>query len=206
LIVDVRDDVEHLNQALFQLINAAQNTPGITINSAELLANGLIWLVPTGLLVGWFRGSLLLRQLLVTAIVSGLAGLLINQLIGLAWYHPRPIEAGVGQTLIPHVQDSSFPSDHLTLIWAVGFSLALHKTTRLAGYALALVGIPVAWARIYLGVHFPLDMIGAALVALCSAKLAVNQERRLSWPLTQLLLHAYRMIFSGLIRRGWVRQ
>lgn len=198
--------MEHFNQALFLLLNAGPNTSGMAINSTEFLANETIWLVPAGLLIGWFRGSLPLRQVLVTASVSGLTGLLLNQLIGLAWYHPRPFGVGIGQTLIPHVLDSSFPSDHLTLLWAVAFSLALHEVTCFSGYVLALLGIPVAWARVYLGVHFPLDMIGAVLVAISSAGIVSSQSHRLCEPLTQLLLNLYRILFSVPIRRGWVRQ
>ena len=198
--------MEHLNQSLFLLLNAAPDASIIVTTAARFLADGLIWALPAGLILGWLRGSYATRQVLIAATVSGLVGLLINQLIGLVWYHPRPFEAGIGQTLIPHVQDSSFPSDHLTLIWAVAFSLLLHEQPRRVGWVLALLGIPVAWARIYLGVHFPLDIIGAALVALSSAWLTLRQEHRLIVPLMRLLLPAYRSIFAGLIRRGWMRQ
>jgi undecaprenyl-diphosphatase len=198
--------VEGLNQSLFLLLNAAPGASGVVVDTARFLADGLIWIVPAGLIIGWLRGSSATRQALIAATVSGLAGLLINQLIGLVWYHPRPFEAGIGQTLIPHVQDSSFPSDHLTLIWAIAFSFLLHEQARLAGWVLALLGVPVAWARIYLGVHFPLDIVGAALVALISAWLILREEPRLIAPLMRLLLPAYRTIFAGLIRRGWVRQ
>ncbi len=191
---------------LFLLLNAGQNASGIVVDTARLLSDGLIWIVPAGLIIGWLRGSSATRQVLIAATVSGLAGLLINRLIGLVWYHPRPFEIGVGHTLIQHVQDSSFPSDHLTLIWAVAFSLLLHEQPRLAGWALVLLGVPVAWARIYLRVHFPLDILGAAVVALSSAWLILGEEHRLVAPLMRLLLRLYRTIFAGLIRRGWVRQ
>jgi len=198
--------LERLNDSLFLLINAAPGASGIVVDSAIFFAYGLIWLVPTGLFIGWLRGSSALRQILIAATVSGLAGLLINQLIGLVWYHPRPFEAGIGHTLVPHVRDSSFPSDHLTLIWAIAFSLLLREQSRLAGWALALMGVLVAWARIYLGVHFPLDMLGAVLVALGSAWLILSAEHQLITPIMRLLLPAYRTIFAGLIRKGWVRK
>lgn len=198
--------MERLNQALFLLLNAGQNASGIVIDTARFLADGLIWVVPAGLIIGWLRGSSAARQVVIAATVSGLAGLLVNQMIGLVWYQPRPFEIGVGHTLIPHVQDNSFPSDHLTLIWAIAFSLLLHQPSRRAGWALALLGAPVAWARIYLGVHFPLDILGSAVVALSSAWLILVEEHRLVAPLMRLLLPFYRTIFSGLIRRGWVRQ
>ncbi len=198
--------MEQLNQSLFLLLNAGQNTSGVAVVTATLLADGLIWIIPVGLVIGWLRGSSATRRVLIAAMVSGLIGLLINQVFGLIWYHPRPFEIGIGQTLITHVRDSSFPSDHLTLIWAIAFSLLLHKQFRSAGWALVLLGIPVAWARIYLGVHFPLDIFGAAFVALCSAGLTVSQERWLIPPLMRLLLPPYRTICAGLIRRGWVRE
>lgn len=198
--------MEHLNQTLFLLLNAAPGASRIVVETARFLAEGLVWIVPAGLIIGWLRGSSATRQVLIAATVSGLAGLLINQLISLGWYHPRPFEAGIGQTLIPHVMDSSFPSDHLTLIWAVAFSLLMHEQPRLAGWALAMLGLPVAWGRIYLGVHFPLDMLGAALVALSSAWLILGEEHRFIVPLMRLLLPPYRTMFAGLIRRGWVRQ
>ena len=198
--------MERLNDSLFLLLNAAPGASGIMVDTAIFFAYGLIWLVPTGLFIGWLRGSSTMRQILVAAAVSGLVGLLINQLIGLVWYHPRPFEAGIGQTLVPHVQDSSFPSDHLTFIWAIAFSLLLREQSRLAGWLLALMGMLVAWARIYLGVHFPLDMLGAALVALGSAWLILSVEHRLIKPLMPMLLSAYQTIFAGLIRKGWVRK
>lgn len=193
-----------MNLALFLLLNAGQHASGMAIGAARFLAQDLVWMVPAGLSVGWLRASSATRQVLIVAAVAGLAGLLINQTIGLVWYHPRPFEAGIGRTLIPHAQDSSFPSDHLTLIWAVAFSLLSHRQTRFAGWALALMGLPVAWARIYLGVHFPLDILGAALVALLIARLVLWQERRLIAPLMRLLLPLHQLIFAGLIRKGWV--
>ncbi|PKO83170.1 MAG: undecaprenyl-diphosphatase [Betaproteobacteria bacterium HGW-Betaproteobacteria-11] len=198
--------MEQLNESLFLLLNAAPGESSAMVGIAHFLAERLIWIMPAGMILGWLRGSMAARQILVAAMVSGLTALLINQVIGLVWYHPRPFEAGIGRTLIPHVRDSSLPSDHLTLIWAVAFSLLLHEQSRIIGWALAASGMTVAWARIYLGVHFPLDILGAALVALSSAWLILGQEHRLVTPLMRLLLPLYRTIFAGWIRRGWVRQ
>jgi len=92
------------------------------------------------------------------------------------------------------------------LIWTIAFSLVLHKKLRLTGWVIALLGIAVAWARIYLGVHFPLDILGSALVALSSAQLIVRVEHRFIASLMRLLLPGYRMMFASLIRKDWVRQ
>ena len=133
-----------------------------------------------------------------------LAGLLINQFIALLWPHPRPFMLGLGHNLIAHAVNSSFPSDHLTGLWAFSFSLLMHRSQRMTAVALALLGLPMAWARIYLGVHFPLDMLGAALVAGFSAWLAFRGARLYLAPLYSLAMAIHRALFGALIKRGWV--
>ncbi len=197
--------MEHLNQVVFLLLNAGPHAPAIVVDGARILAQGVIWLVPLGFALGWLRGSVPVRQALLSATLAGLAGLAINQAIGMVWYHPRPFELGIGHTLIPHAQDSSFPSDHLTLIWSIAFTLMPHRKTRRAGWIIALAGVPVSWARIYLGVHFPADILGALPVALVGAALARGVGKRITEPLAERLQWLYRALFTGLIRRGWAR-
>ena len=184
-----------------------QNIQGtLLLAIATFFAEYAIWALPAIIGFGWLRGSKNTRKVLLEATASGLAGLLINQIIGLVWQHPRPFMIGLGHTLIPHAADSSFPSDHLTLLWAVAFSFLMHRSPRLAGIALALLGLPVAWARIYLGVHFPLDIVGAALVAVLSAWLAFR-EVRIYLPATyNLALGVHRVLFRKFIQLGWVRK
>lgn len=196
--------MESINQALFLWLNAPEHPSALLLAIATLLADYAIWVIPAMLAVGWLRGSESTRKLLLEATAAGLAGLLINQIIGLVWQHPRPFMIGLGHTLIAHAADSSFPSDHLTLLWAVAFSLLTHRSARPAGITLAVLGLPVAWARIYLGVHFPLDMVGAAGVATLSAWLAF---REMGWymPFTyKLALRLHRVLFGKLIQIGWV--
>lgn len=197
--------IEHLNQTVFLLLNAGPHASSIVVDGARLFAQGAIWLVPAGFLLGWLRGGGPVRQALLAATLAGLTGLFLNQVIGLIWYHPRPFELGIGRSLIPHVQDSSFPSDHLTLIWSIAFTLVLHRQTRPAGWVIALAGMLVGWARIYLGVHFPADILGALPVALVSAALARRIENSIAEPLMERLQPLYRTLFARLIRRGWVR-
>ncbi|KAB0671533.1 undecaprenyl-diphosphatase [Oryzomonas sagensis] len=196
--------MEKFNEALFLTINAPAHPQALLLASARGLAEWTIWLIPLILALGWLRGDGRQRRLMLEAAASGGAGLLINQGIGLFWQHPRPFMIGLGHTFLAHAPDSSFPSDHATLIWAVAFSLLLHERTRAAGLALALLGLPVAWARIYLGVHFPLDMAGAALVSLTAARLALYQRRHLIGRLYRPILACYRLAATPLIRRGWI--
>ncbi|MBR7792144.1 undecaprenyl-diphosphatase [Undibacterium sp. FT147W] len=198
--------MEDLNHALFLWLNAPGHPSTLVLAIATFFAEYAICALPVIIGFGWLRGNEHTRKVLLEATASGLAGLLINQIIGLVWQHPRPFMISLGHTLIPHAADSSFPSDHLTLLWAVAFSFLMHRSPRLVGMALASLGLPVAWARIYLGVHFPLDMVGAALVAWLSAWLAFR-EMRVFLPATyRLALSVHRVIFGKLIQIGWVRK
>lgn len=198
--------MQELNESLFLLLNASSQPSALVVLIAKFFADYAIWLVPLALVAGWLRGNNHLRKLMLEAAAAGLAGLLLAQIIGLVWPHPRPFMVGLGQTLIPHAADSSFPSDHLTLLWAVAFSFLMHQRPRLAGTVLALLGVPMAWARIYLGVHFPLDMVGAAMVAGLSAWLCFREERWFAGPIFSYANAVYRCLFAPFIRRGWVRK
>ena len=196
--------MNELNGSLFLLVNASTYPNSIWVTIAKFFAEDAIFLIPITLVIGWLRGGESARKLMLVAAASGLAGLLIAQLIGLVWKHPRPFMLGLGNQLIPHVADSSFPSDHLTLLWSVTFSFVMHLKHRAAGILCTLLGLPVAWARIYLGVHFPLDMLGAIAVALFSAWLCFREEQRFIEPVYTLTHTIYARLFARLIRGGWV--
>jgi len=198
--------MEKLNNALFLLMNASAHPNIMALLLAKFLADYAIFLIPIVLLFGWLRGNENSRKTMLVATVAGLAGLFINQLIGFIWLHPRPFMVGIGHTLIPHVADSSFPSDHLTLLWAVSFSFIFHQQCRSMGVLLSILGLPMAWARIYLGVHFPFDMVGAAFVAGVSTWFALRTKFWLVAPLYNIASHIHVRLFRPLILRGWVRK
>lgn len=164
--------MESYNRAWFLWMNASAHPALSEVYAAVFFAEAVILLIPAILVLGWMRRGESIRKVLLEASVAGMGGLIINQLIALMWQHPRPFVVGLGHTLIHHAADSSFPSDHLTLIWAVALSFTWHPPMRRMGVWLVLLGLPVAWARIFLGVHYPFDMIGALGVAWLAAWLA----------------------------------
>lgn len=198
--------MERLDLALYLLLNAGMHPAPAAVALARFLAVDAIWLLPPAMVWAWLRGSRGVRTALTAAFLASLFALGFNQLIGLAWFRPRPFSIGLGHTLLAHAADSSFPSDHLTAIWSVAFSLAMRPPTRRAGALLAALGLPVAWARIFLGVHFPSDMAGAALVALACSTFVALLGRTVVEPLARTGLGWHARLLAPLIRRGWVRE
>lgn len=90
--------------------------------------------------------------------------LALGYLCGSLWFHPRPFMMPLGHTWISHPADNGFPSDHGLVMFSAAFAL-LSLRLRSLGLFVLLASLPVAWSRIFLGVHFPLDMAGAAAVA-----------------------------------------
>ena len=157
--------MESLNQTLFLAINAGSHPPEALRLFALFSAEVLIYLLALGLVLGWLRGRGQARQVLIYAGMAALAALALNQLIGLVWFHPRPFELGLGHTFASHSPETSFPSDHAAVFFSVTLALLRQPGLRSWGFALLPISLLVAWSRIWLGLHFPLDMLGSLLVS-----------------------------------------
>ncbi|GJI90851.1 MULTISPECIES: undecaprenyl-diphosphatase [Duganella] len=194
-----------LNTDLFLLLAAPPAPSPLLLSAAIALAESAILAVPLLLVAGWLRGGADWRKAALEACLSAAVALGLAQLAGLLFPHNRPFMDGIAHAWVAHVPDASFPSDHLTLIWSVALSLCLHPAARRAGAWLALLGLPMAWARIYIGVHYPADMAGALLVGATGAWVArqLGTLPARAYPPVERL---YRSLFLPLIRRGWMRE
>jgi len=199
------NEIEAFNRTLFLQINAGDDTPAWLVHVAVGLADFLIYLIPLLLLGMWLWGDTARRNQAIKACLVTLLALAANQLIGFLWQHPRPFMIGLGHTWIPHAADSSFPSDHMTVFAGVGLTLLLDAAL-LFGLATLIVGLSIAWARVFLGVHFPMDMLGAVGIATCSYIIASPLWLRAGTPITNLAERLYRTVLARPIRAGWIRR
>lgn len=86
-------------------------------------------------------------------------------------FHPRPFAAGFGPAWVHHDPNNSMPSTHVMLTWTMAL-VALFRHRTLVSLTLFALGALMAWARIYVGIHWPADMVGAFVAASISATLA----------------------------------
>ena len=160
--------LEKLNFAWFALLNASPDAPQLAISIAVILANVVIYGVIPWIILAWIRKSEAFRFALMDAAFTVIFALSLSRIIGMLWYHPRPFELGLGQNFLAHAANSSFPSDHATFLFSVAVPLLAHRISQNWGAVIFAFTFPVAWARIYLGIHFPFDMIGALALAAIS--------------------------------------
>jgi undecaprenyl-diphosphatase len=196
--------LEVFNRALFLLINGTPATPGWLIGTAMLIASYVIWSIPLLLAGMWLWGNERQRNLALRGCIVAMLGVGANQLIGIVWQHPRPFMIGLGHTFLPHAPDSSFPSDHATVFACVALTLLAGRARCLGGLTL-LAGVLVAWARVFVGVHFPLDMFGAVVVAGVAFGLVIPLWYLAGSAVTRWTIMLYRNLLSRPIALGWFR-
>ena len=160
------------NIQLFLVLNATANPDPLVVALATVVAAWSIVLVLAIVAVLWIWGPPWRRGALLAVITVLPFALALNGVIGWLYYRPRPFVLGIGHTLVSHAAEAGFPSDHMTLLWTLGLGLVATAAPRSAGWAIVAIGLPTAWARVYLGVHTPLDMLGSLGVAAVAAVLA----------------------------------
>ncbi len=114
----------------------------------------------------WYRWKIAC----LSALVSAGLGLLAAQLISHLWARERPFEAHPAQTLLlaPPSHEPSFPSDHAVAAFAIAFSVSLTGGRRMGALFLAAAST-VAVTRILVGLHYPGDVAGGALIGLLAS-------------------------------------
>lgn len=200
--------MEELNRALFLWINAGVASPAWLINLATIIARDVIAIVPLLIVSLWLWGprSQLNSQrvLVVKTGVALLYALSISWCLAQLFPHPRPFAIGLGHQFLSHAPDDSYPSDHGTVIFT--FAIAFICWHRMwSGAVLMVTGAAIAWSRVYLGVHWPLDMLGAMLVGLLSCLFAQIFWQFYGAALLPRLSSVYRTLFAFPISKGWVR-
>lgn len=209
-------DVLSWNWTLFEDINHPAGHEGLLDRVMVFAANDLIFLLPLLLLVLWFalaRWSPLVRRgsegdaarmeghiVLALAVVGVVIALGINVLLGHLLFEPRPFVSHptLVHRLIYHAPDASFPSDHsaaafalATVLLASARTIAQRNVARWLAAIIALLGllfaVAIAFARVYVGVHYPGDVLGGALCGIIGGLIALALRPLLTPLLTPII-------------------
>lgn len=196
--------LEAFNQSLFLQINADAGTQKWAIDAAIIIANDLLYLMLGILLASWLWGDTTKRNLTIKACLVAILGVGLNQAIGLIYWHPRPFMIELGHKWMSHAADSSFPSDHLVVFAGIGLTMMFDGEIKI-GIVILLTGLSVAWARMFLGVHFPFDMVGAVGVAGLAYALVSPFWHKVGILVTKLAEEVYRKVLARPIATKWIR-
>jgi undecaprenyl-diphosphatase len=148
------------------LVNGIAGQSRVLDALMKVSAQDLVLLVPLALLCLWFwpaPGAERARnqRLAAAAFFACLIALAFAAVLGHLRYAARPfVSDGSTHLLLAHSPDDSFPSEHTTVAFALASILTWWRL-RAGLVALALAAL-VAVARVYVGVHWPSDVLAAA--------------------------------------------
>ena len=115
------------------------------------------------------------RKIAVNTFIITVINLVISFIIGSIYYVDRPFVHNKVNLLFQHIKDSSFPSDHAT--GTMSIALGLERYNRILGIILTILSIIVGFSRIYVGHHYPMDVIGAYVIVLITRYVYNNKLR-----------------------------
>jgi undecaprenyl-diphosphatase len=119
------------------------------------------------------------RRAAVAAGASAGLALLVAHFVSVAVDRPRPFvdHAASIHAFASHAADPSLPSDHATAAFAIAAAVALRH--RRVGLGLLLLATVVAIGRVFLGLHYPTDVLAGAALGTAAALLIWRVEPRL---------------------------
>ncbi|HZZ99366.1 MAG TPA: phosphatase PAP2 family protein [Candidatus Paceibacterota bacterium] len=166
-----------MNQAIFRAINELAGHWGWLDALMIFCAQYLLYLAVVVVLLIWLRRHYLKtnrwRDLALVSIASAVIGrLIVAEPFKLLYYHPRPywVLSNV-HLLLARETESSFPSGHTIFMFALAAGVYLYN--KKAGWWFFGAAVLVGFARVFVGVHWPYDIIGGAVLGIPTA-LACN--------------------------------
>jgi undecaprenyl-diphosphatase len=122
-------------------------------------------------LVPWPRRALERRAGAVTGTFAAGLALLVAQPIAHLVDRSRPFvdHPANSHLLVHHAKDVGFPSDHATGTFALAMGVWLYDT--FTGAVLFVIAALIAFSRVYVGVHYPGDVLGGAVLGIAAALL-----------------------------------
>ncbi|ERI11613.1 undecaprenyl-diphosphatase [Aneurinibacillus aneurinilyticus] len=152
----------------FRLINDLGKQYPYLNPAIVFLADYMLYFLCLSIVVYWFTRTNQSRMMVIQAVLAFIFAEILGRIAGQfhSHYQPFAVLPHVNK-LIEHDIDNSFPSDHTILFFSVCISFWLvRKKEKWLWFALPFC---VAVSRIWVGVHYPIDVVTGAFLGVISA-------------------------------------
>ncbi|WHY88654.1 undecaprenyl-diphosphatase [Neobacillus novalis] len=178
-----------MNYGMFKVINQLAGHNRIVDFLMVTISKRAQFIYLLVVIVLWFRHDSYKKMTLYTGVSVSVTYLLCT-MIKLLFYKPRPFLKHSVHLLppVPSKKDSSFPSKHSALAFTLAASVMVYH--RIAGWSLWLLSILVGISRIWMGQHYPSDIIGSAILGNGTA-LVVKLTEQYWKPFVNRIFHSF---------------
>lgn len=91
---------------------------------------------------------------------------ILLQLMSMFNFDHRPFMDYHLTQLVAHASGKSFPSDHTTVTAGIAFGLLFFTRFKKLGVAVLVAACLIGFARVFVGIHYPLDILGGVTTGL----------------------------------------
>ena len=132
------------------------------------------------LLVYWLTRNSRNKLMVVSAVLAFMIAEITGKLIGLLYSHHQPFAVWSDvNKLIEKEVGNSFPSDHTIVFFSVCITIALFR--KKFWYLWTALALLLSISRIYVGVHYPVDILVGAILGTAAAILVYKLVPKQNW-------------------------
>jgi len=157
-----------MNLTLFRLINNLANKnkflDNIMIVSSKYVIYLYALLVGIYLVIGYVGKNKKAKKIVTPIVVLLTINFILTFIIGKFWYEQRPFIHYTVNLLYAHKNNASFPSTHSVGVMTI--ALGVNNKVKKLGKILILLALIVGISRVYVGQHYPFDVLGGFLLAI----------------------------------------
>ena len=137
------------------------------------MASFLIWFMFLGIFVLWVVDGKIKKEQALHALLSSLVAWMVVEMLKSLTETARPFVVNGADPLTLTVPNGyAFPSAHTAIAFAIAITIWLHDRT--VGYVFLALAVLVGVGRIIANVHYPVDVIGGAVIGIIVALLIEN--------------------------------
>lgn len=161
-------ELSEVNISLFRLVNDLGKEYTYLNPVFSFIAEYMVLILALGVVIIWFTRDKNNRIMILCATITFICAFTIGKISGQfhSNYQPFAELSGVNK-LIDKEKDNSFPSDHTILFFSYCISFWLFKR----GWSILwiMLAFLVGISRIWVGVHYPFDVIAGILISFATA-------------------------------------
>ena len=132
------------------------------------LASVLVWVMFAGLIVLWIVDGKVKKEEALHAIFASVIAWIMTEMTKSLFDISRPFyENGLDTNTLTVPAGYSFPSSHTAIAFAIGVTIWLHN--KKYGAIFLSFSILVGIGRVMANVHYPIDIIGGAVIGVAAA-------------------------------------